>query len=257
MRRCLFVMPLICLLAACGDTVSDAPADGARKAVESVIAKAPPAPTELQPGQSVQGLIEADVGQGMQVFRSLTTKMADDLDKQFDEKLAGREGQRALDEANRTLKDSGIKQEVKADQVRDLVSGLAGKTFHDSSIHIIDMIGTLDVSLSGAAADGSKATVFLRFGIDDLAFREGSVSYQPVARDMFDRYETTKEAPPSMVVERFEKNADGSYALAGSFRATDLPPIRMAKKLTQPLPSIEGRFAFESLPARELKIGGK
>lgn len=143
MRCAISALSLALLLTACSepqpaDTTS--PVNAVRQVAETAAAKAPPSQTALQPGQSVQGIIEADVGKGTQSFRSLSTKVADDLDKQIEEKLRAGEGQRALNEANRTLRDSGVKQEVGADQVRDFIGGMAGKTFHDSMVQHIGMV---------------------------------------------------------------------------------------------------------------------
>ena len=260
MRRHISALSLTVLLAACGEPQpanTASPADAALKAAETAAANAPKAQAALQPGQSVQGMIEANVGKGMQSFRSLSTKVADNLDKQLEEKLGTGEGKRALNEANRTLRDSGIKQEVSADQVRDFIGGMAGKTFHDSMVQHIGMIGQLNVALNGTAADGTKLTLDLSFDDANMALKSASVTYQPDSRAMFDSFRSDDEAPPQMTIERFEKNADGSYALSGSFRAQNVPASKLAKKIKgQTLAGAEGRFAFETLPFRELNLGG-
>ena len=118
MRTIAFLVPVLLMLAACGGQesapASSSPANGMRDAVDAAAAKLPPPDAPLQPGQSVQGVIEADVGKGTQSFRSLATKVADDIGAQMDEKLAGSEGRKAIDEANRALDKSGIAQKVDA-----------------------------------------------------------------------------------------------------------------------------------------------
>lgn len=261
MRKHLLALALLPLLAACGEKpVPAAAANGAMPGVaEAAASNAPASAQALQPGQSVQGVIEADAGNGMRPFRSLSTKVADDIARQVDARLATREGEQALADANRSLSESGIKADVKADQVRDLIGGMAGKTFHDSSIQHVGMVHALNASLGGTAADGAKVTIELQFDDATLELAEAKVYYQPAGmRSPFDRYQSSKEAPARVTIERFEKNADDSYRLVGSFTAGNLPATRMAKKLAgSTLASISGRFAFDALPARELKIGGR
>ncbi len=259
MRTLIFLVPVLLALAACGgqdsSSATSSPADGMRNVVDAAAAKLPPPDAPLQPGQSVQGFIEANVGRGTQSFRSLATKVADDIGKQLDEKLGTGEGRKALDDANRRLEKSGIGQKVDANDVRDIVGGMAGKTFHDSEVRNIAIIQSLQASLSGKAADGGKLDVTLRFDNATLALIEAKVSYRPDPKSSFDSYETTKTTPLEVKIDRFEKNADGSYAITGSFRAINLPASVLAKKLkSQTLPQAEGRFDFASLPLKEMPI---
>ena len=61
-----------------------------------------------------------------------------------------------------------------------------------------------------------------------------------------------------MTLERFERNADGTYALTGTFAAKDLPASKMAKKLpSASLPSASGRFDYASLPLKQMPKFGK
>lgn len=255
----ILIPALILVLAGCGEQQPanpSSPVDAVRQAAETAAAKTPPQ-TALQPGQSVQGIIEADVGKGTQSFRSLSTKVADDLDKQIEEKLRAGEGQRALNEANRTLRDSGVKQEVGADQVRDFIGGMAGKTFHDSMVQHIGMVHQLNVTLGGTAADGTKLALDLNFDDTSLQLKAASLTYTPDPRAMFDSYRADDDAAPQVTIERFEKSPDGSYALVGSFRAQNLSASPMARKIKgKTLAGAEGRFAFEALPFRELNLGG-
>jgi len=229
-----------------------------REAVDAAAAKLPPPETALQPGQSVQGTIEASVGRGPQSFRSLSTKVADDIGAQMDERLASGEGRKAIDEANRALATSGTGQKVDADTVRGVVAGMAGKSLHDSQVQHLEMIGSLQVSLNGKAADGGALEIGLSFDDASLGLTDVSLSYRPDPRSMFDSFATTKDAPPQVTIERFEKNADGSYALAGTFRAANVPAAKMAKKLVgQTLPQAEGRFEFAALPLKAMPRFGR
>ena len=61
-----------------------------------------------------------------------------------------------------------------------------------------------------------------------------------------------------VTIDRFERNADGTYSIAGSFSAKDLPASSMAKKLpAKTLPSASGTFAFDALPLKEMPKFGK
>ena len=80
-------LPLI-LLAGCKQDAAPASgnaASGMQAAIEQTADDAadagamPDGDAPLQPGQTIQGSIEADVGKGDQTFRSLSTKVADDI----------------------------------------------------------------------------------------------------------------------------------------------------------------------------------
>ena len=207
----------------------------------------------LKDGQSVQGTIQADVGKGTQSFRSLSTKVADDIGAQTDKALGTGKGQRAIDDANRKLDKLGV--QVDAGDVRDIVGGMAGKTFHDSVVMQVDIINSLQVTLKGSASDGGNLDLGLTFDDKKLSLTGTSLSYRPKATAMFDFYET-KDV--QVAIERFERNADGSYAIAGSFTAKNLPASKMAKKLdAATLPSASGRFDFAALPLKQMPKFGK
>ncbi len=264
MRNSLFVLflAIAAALAACGNpeapSTTAAPADGLRDVIDAAATKSPPADAPLQPGQTVQGTIGADVGRGMQSFRSLATKVADDIGQQMDARLDTGAGRKALDDANRKLDKLGTGTRIDAGDVRDFVGGMAGKVFHDSDVRNLAIISSLQVSLSGKAADGGKLEIALSFDDKNLKLSRASLSYRPDARAMFEFHETEKDAQPQVAIERFEKNADGSYAISGSFSATNVPASKLAKKLKgTTLPQIEGRFDFAALPLKEMpKIGG-
>lgn len=261
MRNVAIVFTLSLVVGACGDpqtptspATSDHPV--VTGAVNTGAAQTAGTGASLQPGQSVQGLIEADIGNGMQVFRSLSSKLDDDLDQRVGEAMASRAGQQALGEANRSLQAAGIDQKVAAEQVRGLAAGLAGKTIHDSQVRHIAMVGRLEVGLNGAAGDGARLGVNLSFDDNTLQLLHANIDVAPDSRQIMSRFQSVKEAPPTVTIERFEKNADGTYAVAGHFSARDLQPARTARKLDgQTLPGVEGRFAFDALPFRELGIG--
>lgn len=209
----------------------------------------------LQPGQSVQGVIDADLGNGTRRYRSLSTRVADDIAEQVDEKLATGKGGKAIDDANRKLEKLGTGMKVDADDVRDIVGGMAGKTFHDASVRQIDIIHTLQVNLSGKAGDGSQLQLDIGFDDKTLALKDAKLTWRPKAKSMFDFYEG-KDV--QVTIERFERNADGSYAIAGSFAAKDVAASKLAKELKgKTLASASGRFDYAALPLKEMpKFGG-
>lgn len=212
----------------------------------------------LKEGQTVQGTLQADVGNGMQSFRSLSTRVADDIGKQLDEKLGRAEGQDAIADANKKLEKLGTGMQVDAGDVRDIVGGMAGKTFHDSQVMHVDIIQSLQVTLKGTAGDGGNLDLGVTFDDKTLAMTGSSLNYRPKANAMFDFYEGKGGEQVTVTIDRFERNADGTYAIAGSFSAKDLPASSMAKKLpAKTLPSASGTFAFDALPLKEMPKFGK
>lgn len=260
MRCQLLAFALIPLFAACGEkTASDASTAGTpvQAATEAAAATASNNASALQPGQSVQGMIDADIGKGMRAFRSLSTKVAEDIGQQVDAGLESGKGERALADANRRLAQTGAQARVSADDVRNMVGSMAGKTFHDSAIRHTAIIKSLNASLAGTASDGARVSIELRFDDASETLQEASLSYQPAGQSAFNTYQTTKQEPVQVKIERFARNADGSYTLIGSFHAENVPPGSLSKKLAgTTLAAISGRFTFEALPAKDLKIGG-
>lgn len=212
----------------------------------------------LKEGQSVQGTIQADVGNGMQSFRSLSTKVADDIGDQLDEKLGRSEGQEAIADANKKLEKLGTGMRVDAGDVREIVGGMAGKTFHDSSVLHVGIIKSLQVTLKGTAGDGGNLDLGVTFDDKTLAMTGSSLNYRPKATAMFDFYEGKGGEQVTVTIERFERNADGTYAIAGRFSAKDLPASSLAKKLpAKTLRSANGTFSFDALPIKEMPKFGK
>lgn len=240
-----------------GDTnASDMPATIDQVAQDAADAGAlPSGNAPLQPGQSEQGTIEADIGNGTQRFRSLSTKVADDIADQVDEKLATGEGRKAIDDANRKLESLGTGTTMDADSVRDIVGGMAGKTFHDASVTKVDIIKTLQVNLSGKASDGGQLQLDIGFNDKSLSLQDAKLTYRPKGTSMFDAYESNGV---QVTIERFERNDDGSYAIAGSFTAKDVPASPMAKALRgKSLASASGRFDYAALPLKEMPKFGR
>ena len=103
MQKALGLAVLAVALAGCGkadDASANADSGSSMQAIVDEAAQdaadagaLPDGDAPLKEGQTVQGTLQADVGNGMQAFRSLSTKVADDIGEQLDEKLGRSEGQ--------------------------------------------------------------------------------------------------------------------------------------------------------------------
>ncbi|WP_374607636.1 hypothetical protein [Thermomonas sp.] len=268
MQKTLGLAVLAVALAGCGkadDASANADSGSSMQAIVDEAAQdaadagaLPDGDAPLKEGQSVQGTLQADVGNGMQAFRSLSTKVADDIGEQLDEKLGRSEGQEAIADANKKLEKLGTGMQVDAGDVREIVGDMAGKTFHDSQVLHVDIIKSLQVTLKGTAGDGGNLDLGITFDDQSLAMTGSSLNYRPKANAMFDFYEGKGGEQVTVTIDRFERNADGTYAIAGSFSAKDLPASSMAKKLpAKTLPSASGTFAFDALPLKEMPKFGK
>ena len=181
--------------------------------------------------------------------------MADDIAEQIDEKLASGEGHKAIDDANRKLDKLGTGAQVSANDVRDIVGGMAGKTFHEAQVRKVDILKQLQANLSGKAGDGGQLELDLGFDDATLALKEARLAYRPRAASMFDAYENKAV---QVDIQRFERNADGTYALAGTFEAKDSAASPMAKKLdARTLPLARGSFDYAALPLKEMPKFGQ
>ena len=122
----------------------------------------------------------------------------------------------------------------------------------------MDIIKSLQVTLKGTAGDGGNLDLGITFDDKTLAMTGSSLNYRPKANAMFDFYEGKGGEQVTVTIDRFERNADGTYAIAGRFSAKDLPASSMAKKLpAKTLPSASGTFAFDALPLKEMPKFGK
>ena len=268
MQKTLGLAVLAVALAGCGkadDASANADSGSSMQAIVDEAAQdaadagaLPDGDAPLKEGQSVQGTLQADVGNGMQAFRSLSTKVADDIGEQLDEKLGRSEGQEAIADANKKLEKLGTGMQVDAGDVREIVGDMAGKTFHDSQVLHVDIIKSLQVSLKGTASDGAQLDLAMTFDDTSLTLTSSNFTYRPKANAMFDFYEAKDKEGFAVTVERFERNADGTYAIAGSFTAKDVPASAMAKKLpSASLPAASGRFDYASLPLKQMPKFGK
>ena len=268
MQKTLGLAVLAVALAGCGkadDASANADSGSSMQAIVDEAAQdaadagaLPDGDAPLKEGQTVQGTLQADVGNGMQAFRSLSTKVADDIGEQLDEKLGRSEGQEAIADANKKLEKLGTGMQVDAGDVREIVGDMAGKTFHDSQVLHVDIIKSLQVTLKGTAGDGGNLDLGITFDDKTLAMTGSSLSYRPKATAMFDTYQGKGPEGVQVTIDRFERNADGTYAIAGSFSAKDLPASSMAKKLpSASLASASGTFSFDALPLKEMPKFGK
>ena len=189
MQKTLGLAVLAVALAGCGkadDASANADSGSSMQAIVDEAAQdaadagaLPDGDAPLKEGQSVQGTLQADVGNGMQAFRSLSTKVADDIGEQLDEKLGRSEGQEAIADANKKLEKLGTGMQVDAGDVREIVGDMAGKTFHDSQVLHVDIIKSLQVTLKGTAGDGGNLDLGITFDDKTLAMTGSSLNYRP------------------------------------------------------------------------------
>jgi hypothetical protein len=181
--------------------------------------------------------------------------VADDIAEQVDAKLGTNKGNSAIEDANRKLEKLGTGMKVDAGDVRNIVGGMAGKTFHDAVVQELDIIHSLQVNLKGESGQGEQLELNLRFDDKTLALTGANITYRPKSAGAFDFY---KSDAMQVTIERFERNADGTYAIAGTFSAKDLAASPMAKKLDEKtLASASGRFDYDALPLKQMPKFGQ
>lgn len=205
----------------------------------------------LQPGQQEQGRIVADVGHGQQSYRSLSTQLAQDLDRRIAGQVsANAQASKAIADANARLEAAGVSARMSAEQVESDIASMAGKSLHDAVVEPVEAIDELRAHLNGKAGDGSALELHLSFDQNSLALRDATLAYRPRADSIFNAYEGKNV---QVTIERFERNPDGSYALAGTFSAKDVPASPMAKSLpAATLATASGRFDYAALPVKPL-----
>ena len=252
------------VLAGCGkgdDAASTAmPASGMQALVEQAEADANAAgamgasDAPLKPGERVQGTIQLDIGDGAASFRSLATKIADDLGKQTAERMGSASGQKDLADAN--AKIGGGKTNVTAQDVQDLANAFAGKTIYTSEMHSLSIIKQRQVGLVGIAADGRRVTLTIAFPLDSDTPTGAKLEYTPNGKKQMQSFESNRKADDSVQVtlERFERIDDDTLSIAGSFKADTLSPGILAKDLAgQEVVGASGSFDFAEVNIRPEK----
>lgn len=259
-----FVVTLATLaLMGCGDKASPSAASGGgapaapAAAVEAVVATAaavapstPSTPAPLAGNERLQGTIEVDVGKGPVALRSVATTMDANLGKQVAERLNSAQGQQQVAKANDRVEaitgTSGGKADT-ASQVQAIADSYAGKTVFTSTMRHVAIVKRHSVTLDAQLPKGPRITLDLQLSDKDYQLESARVSYYPNVGDAFSSFTTQKSGPDAAVVtlDKFEQINDTTYAMEGSFKATNMVPAALAKKLQgQTVEQVQGRFKF-------------
>ncbi len=261
------VVPLctvIALTCACSRPAADASSTTTSNAIDQLVETADkasaaandakPSDDALKPNERVQGTIQLDIGNGATAFRSVATKIPDDLGKTTAARMASAEGQEDLAGAN--AKVGGGKANVSAQDVQELANAFAGRTVYTSQMHSLSIANLRQVELSGVAADGRKTTLNINFPLDSDIPNKATLKYYPVGKKQMQWFETDRKSDGGVQVtlDRFERVDDKTLSIAGSFKAAKLTPGVMAKDLTgQEVANASGSFDFTEVNIRPEK----
>ncbi len=212
---------------------------------------AQPASDALKPGERLQGTIQLDIGDGAAPFRSLATKIPDDLGKTTAARLASAEGKKDLAGANDKV--GGGRVNVSAQDVQDMADAFAGRTTYTSQMYSIAIIKQRQVELAGIAADGRRTTLTISFPLDSDTPKSARLEYTPNGKKRMQSFESKRKSDDSVQVtlDRFERVDDDTVSLAGSFKADKLSPTVLARDLAgQEIASASGSFDFSEIHVR-------
>jgi hypothetical protein len=204
------------------------------------------APAASADTERVQGTMRVDVGNGVQQLRSVATV----VDPNAGAKAAARLGTAEGKEAVATMGQG----RVSSQDVQDLANELAGRTLYSSQARHVTIIKQYLLSLDAKSpgAPGARVTLDLGLSDSDLSLQSAKVSYYPNDSKSFDSFEG--DIPLSdITITKLERVDAQTFAIAGSFKAADLLPGVLSKKLKgQTLASISGDFDIVELPIRDL-----
>lgn len=260
MRKTAGLAMLAAALAGCGKGDDAVPAaTGMQAAVEQAEGDAHAAgavaagDAPLKPGQRVQGIIQLDIGDGAAPFRSLATKIPDDLGKTTAERLGSAAGQKDL--AGAKSKISGGAN-VSSQDIQKLADSFAGKTIYTSQMHSLSIINQRQITMTGIAADGRRATLTISFALDSDTPKGAKLEYTPDGKKQMQSFESHHKANDAVQVtlDRFERVDDKTLSIAGSFKADKLTPGVLAKNLAgQEITNASGSFDFTEVNIRPEK----
>lgn len=261
-----FIVPLLTLVvmaSACSEPGSDASAATATNGFEklgktveeaSEAASAKPAGAVLQPNERLQGTIQLDIGNGATAFRSIATKIPDDLGKTAAARMASAQGQKDLADAN--AKVGGGNANVSAQDVQELADAFAGRTMYTSQMMSVSIANMRIVELDGVAADGRKTSLNINFPMDSDIPNKATLKYYPDGKKRMQWFETDRKSDDDVqvTVDRFERVDDKTLSIAGSFKADRLVPGVLSKNLVgQELTGASGSFDFTEVNIRPEK----
>lgn len=204
----------------------------------------------LKPGQRVQGTIQLDIGQGPASYRSLATKVDDDLGKKTAERLGSSAGQDDL--ANAKAKVGGGAN-VSSKDIQELADAFAGKTLYTSEMRSLSIIHQRQLELAGIAADGRRTTLTISFPMDSDTPTGAKLEFVPDGKKRMQAFESDRNANETVQVtlDRFEHVNDDTLSIAGSFKADTLSPTILAKDLAgQTITGASGTFDFTEVHVR-------
>ena len=141
---------------------------------------------------------------------------------------------------------------ITAQYVQATANAFAGRTMYSAEMRHIGIIKRFQLSLSGVAADGSKATLNVSLDDKTLAVLDASVDYHPDGQRAFDFYTSSDASAPAQVkLTKLEKLNPTTYAVAGSFTAPQLVGSLVSKKLKgQAMGPASGQFNFTEVALR-------
>lgn len=204
----------------------------------------------LKPGERVQGTIQLDVGNGPVSFRSIATKVDDDLGKKTAERLASAEGQEDL--AGAKAKVSGGAN-VTSQNIQETADLVAGRTFYTSQMYSLAIIDRRGIELAGIAADGRRVSLEFTLPMDSDIPNSAKLTYIPDGKKQMQSFVTDRDDTQSLQItlNRFERVDDHTLSIAGSFKADKLNPGVSAKDLAgQEIVGASGSFDFTEVNIR-------
>lgn len=256
---CLWAVTLATTLTACGKSEPRPQAAAPSKpALESMI-KVPPsvvssasvaAPADDGNTYREQGTVRVDAGQGVLQLRSVATIIDPKLGEKTAARLGSASGQKKLADAT-----AGAPQVTAAD-IQSTADQFAGRTVYSSQAMHAQIINGYSIELDAKAQEkgGPRMRVNLVVSDKDLSLQSAKLEYVPDASSLMQSY--VKKIPVTdITITKLERKDEKTFVIAGSFKATDLPPGVLAKELKgKTLAAVQGQFDFTEVPIRNMGL---
>ncbi len=245
-------------LAGCGKTEPQASAptpskpaslESTIKAAQStVVAAKAVAPKDDGNTYREQGTMTVDAGQGVHKLQSMATLIDPKLGEKTAARLGTSEGQKKLADA------TAAAPQVTGADIQATANQFAGRTMYSSQAMHAQIINAYSIELDAKSAGekGVRMTLVLTVSDKDLTPQSAKVAYYPNAGESMQSYE--KKIPISDVkIDKLERKDDKTFAISGSFKATDLPPSVLSKALAgKTLAAVSGQFEFAEVNIRKM-----
>ena len=253
-QRLRFIVPLFAVIAltcGCSKPAADAGSATSANAIDQTVNKAEKASAAanggdaLEPNELLEGRIQLDVGNGAAAYRSIATKIADDLGKTAAARMDTAAGKKDLASAN--AKVGGGRTNVSAKDVQDIANAFAGKTIYTSQMRTFGIVNQRQVELTGVAADGRKTSLYINFPMDSDKPLKAKLEYWPTDKKRTEKFETDRrdDGVVQVTLARFERVDDKTLSIAGSFKTGKLMAGVMADDLKgQEIKNASGSFDF-------------